>query len=123
MAHSTHTLKLNETWDLTLSDTGNILTTTSAMATAQNAANECRLFTEDAYFDYDKGIPHFITELGSRMPPKSLLRSFLRRAVLRVPDVSRVTDIELFSFDRVNRVLSGRILFSTREGVNVQINI
>ena len=116
--HTRRTLKLNrDTWDLTLDGVGRIALTRDELATAQNVANEARLFTEDAYFIQNKGIPHFIIELGRRVNT-SVLRSYLRRAAMQVPDVKEVTSVEVINFDPKTRTLTGDIQFTTKEGAN-----
>lgn len=116
MAHSRKTLSLSEKWDLQLDGSGRITLNRAAMATAQNVANEARLFTEDAYFIQDQGVPHFIIELGFKQGNTASLRSYLRNAALNVPDVAEVLDISIDSFDPVTRTLSGSIGISTNEG-------
>ncbi len=115
MAHTRRTLTLDKKWDVTLFGTGGISVTGNDLATAQAVANEARLFTEDAYFQQDSGIPHFIVELGNRVN-LSVLRSYLRKAALRVPDVLEVLAVEIISFDPATRTLTGDIRFRTIEG-------
>lgn len=118
MAHTRRTLRLDrETWDLTLDGVGRISLTGDDDATAQNVANEARLFINDAYFIQDQGIPHFIVDLGHRVN-NAVLRSYLRRAALRVPDVREVLSVEILSFDPKTRTLRGDIQFTTAEGVS-----
>lgn len=114
--HTRRTLQLDHArWDITLDGTGRIALAVDDAATAQNVANEARLFTNDAYFDQDRGIPHFAVELGQRVH-NALLRSHLRRAALRVPDVKDVLSVEITGFDQKNRELSGDIRFTTVAG-------
>ena len=115
--HTRRTLLLTKNWDVTLDASGRIALVGEDYATAQNVANEARLFTEDAYFIQDQGIPHFIIELGQRVNP-SVLRSYLRRAALRVPDVKEVLSVDILSFDPKTRTLTGDIQFKTVEGLN-----
>jgi hypothetical protein len=116
MAHTRRTLQLDRaTWDITLDGAGRIALTAGDSATAQNVANEARLFTEDAYFIQDKGIPHFVVDLGRRANPAAL-RSYLRRAALSVPDVKEVLSVEIVSFDPAMRRLTGDIAFTTVAG-------
>lgn len=142
MSHTTYTLRLDPDWDITLDGTGGIavsggkrtansaadLSTANsgnsgtALATSQNVANECRLFTRDAYLAQDQGIPHFLVDLGQRQP-ESVLRSNLRRAALRVPDVAEVTDITLKDAGSEMRTLTGTIQFTTVAGEHVAIDL
>jgi hypothetical protein len=123
--HTTHTLKLDETWDVTLNEAGHIdvITADAPYAAAQNVANECRLFTRDAYFAYDRGIPHFVTELGQRQARTSALKAYLRRAALRDPAVARVASVRVDDFDRETRTLSGAVTLTLMDGENVSLNL
>ena len=85
--HTRRTLTLTQPgWDITLDAIGRIDVTSGDLATAQAVANDARLFTEDAYFVQDQGIPHYAVELGQRLTP-DLIRSFLYRAAMRVEGV------------------------------------
>lgn len=113
-----HTLFLDATWDLTLDQGGNIATVTGPYAIAQNVANAVRLFTDDAYFDRDRGIPHFQIELGHK-PPYSILRT---RIVQAAKAVEGVADATVTFTDPENRLLGGEILLTltTGETANVE---
>ena len=83
-----YTLSLDSNWDITLDSVGNIATRTEAYAIAQNAANAVRLFTKDAYFNQQKGIPHFDIELGNKGAISvPVLSARIRRAVLKIDGV------------------------------------
>ena len=62
---SDFTLKLEDDWDLHVNNAGNLETTEYAQGIAQNVANAFRLFTNDAYYFTERGIPHFLIELNS----------------------------------------------------------
>lgn len=114
-----HTLLLDSSWDLTLDSGNNIATTTEGYAIAQNVANAVRLFTDDAYFDKDKGIPHFDIELGKR-PNLSVLRSRIYAAAMEVEGVASAV-VTFTSFD--DRELKGEIELTTTDGdvINVEL--
>ena len=117
---SAYTLFLTpEKWDLTLDSGGGIAVTQDAYAIAQNVANAIRLFTNDAYYDSDKGIPHFVIELKTR-PALSILRSRCKEAAEKVPGVKNAEVIDL---KLNNRVLSGDIRLILNDGsiANVEI--
>lgn len=117
MPHTRRTLKLDRrTWDLTLNGVGHIELVDEEYATAQSVANESRLFTNDAYFIQDKGVPHFMIELGRRVSNMAVLHSYLRQAALRVYDVKNIKEISVTGFDQSTRVLDGEITFTTKEG-------
>lgn len=118
MPHTRKTLELSERWDLLLTSSGDIAVRNGDIATAQNVANEGRLFTDDAYFIQDKGIPHFSVELGKSSASSILLEAQLRTAARRVDDVSEIVSINVTNFDRKSGTLSGEITFTTIEGEN-----
>ena len=81
-----HSLLLDSDWDIQLDASGNIAETSGDYAVAQNVSNAVRLFTDDAYYDPDRGIPHFAITLG-RKPSMSVFRAVVRQAALGVDGV------------------------------------
>lgn len=122
MAHTRKTLQLNENWDISLNAAGRISIAEGGAATAQNVANECRLFTNDAYYAQERGIPYFEIALG-HVPAQAVLRARLRKAAMLVEDVQEVTSIQLESFDTETRRLSGDIQFTSVGGENGTIEL
>ena len=122
MAHTRKTLLLNGEWDLTLDKSGRIAVAEGAYATAQAVANECRLFTQDAYFEPDRGIPYYLIALGRKLSP-SVLRARLRDAAYLVEDVEDVTDVVLESLDTETRKVTGEIKFTSKEGDNAAVEL
>ena len=122
MAHTRKTLLLDSNWDLCLDKAGRIAIAEGAYATAQNVANECRLFTNDAYFETERGIPYYLVALGRKLSP-SVLRARLRDAAYLVEDVEDVTDVVLESLDTETRRVTGEIQFTSREGENASVEL
>ena len=122
MAHTRKTLLLNSQWDLTLDKSGCIAVADGAYATAQAVANECRLFTQDAYFEPDRGIPYYLIALDRKLSP-SVLRARLRDAAYLVEDVEDVTDVVLESLDTETRKVTGEIHFTSVEGENASVEL
>ena len=123
MAHTRKTLTLSQPgWDLVLDGYGKIDVSVGGYATAQNVANECRLFTNDACFAQQRGIPYFMITLG-KTPALSVLKARLRKAALLVDDVKEVTKIELQNFDTETRQLNGDIQFTSKEGENGSVEL
>ena len=122
MAHTRKTLLLNGNWDLTLDKSGRIAVVDGAYATAQNVANECRLFTNDSYFEPGRGIPYYLIALGRKLSP-SVLRARLRDAAYLVEDVEDVTDVVLESLDTETRRVTGEIQFTSKEGENASVEL
>ena len=125
MPHTRRTLALNGNWDLTLdtdtvggppgAPTGRLALHEGAWATAQNVANECRVFTDDLAFERERGIPYFLLTLGHK-PSPSVLKARLREAALRVEDVAEVTGVDLEALDTDTRLVRGEIRCTTMEG-------
>lgn len=124
MAHTRRTLSLTKKWDLELDTSGNIKLAEGANATAQNVANEARLFTDDAYFSVDKGTPYFASSLGQR-PNEAIVRSYLHDSAMRVQDVQEILTIKLDTIEeKKERKLKGNIQFTTKEDMdNVTVSI
>lgn len=117
---SDHTLNLEDDWDLHVTDAGNLPTTTMAQGIAQNVANAFRLFTNDAYYFTDKGIPHFVIELESH-PKLNILRSRLKKTALNVAGVVDCK-INLMATDE-DRALNGFAELTLENGETTTINI
>ena len=122
MAHTRKTLLLDSNWDLCLDKAGRIAVADGAYATAQNVANECRLFTDDAYFEPGRGIPYYLIALGRKLSP-SVLRARLRDAAMLVEDVEDVTEVVLESLDTETRRVTGEIQFTSKEGENASVEL
>lgn len=119
-----HTLTLDPaTWDLTLTGSGRIATSAGAYAVAQNAANACRLFTGDAYFNRRAGIPHFDVALGQRYRQlDTVIRERLKRAAEAVEGVEKASVSLIYSGDK-NRLLGGDIVLTLDNGETVKVEI
>lgn len=114
-----YTLFLDDNWDVATDGNGNIATVQGAYGIAQNVANAVRLFTNDAYFDQQRGIPHFDIALG-HVPPMSVLRSRIRQAALEVEGVA-AAEITFLSFE--SRVLTGEIQITTITGETASVAV
>ena len=109
-----HTLYLTpDNWDITLDSSGRLQTSANAYAIAQNVANAVRLFTNEAFFAMDEGIPHFDIELGKTRPALSVLRARMREAAL---NVKGVLDAQITLDDVQERKLTGEILLTVADG-------
>lgn len=101
-----------ETWDLTLTTSGDIAVASNPYALAQDAASECRYFTGDDYYDTTHGIPYWRDVLGQK-PQLTLIRSYLLDAALLVPEVVSAA-VYFSSFE--NRELSGQVQVTDVDG-------
>ena len=115
------TLLLNDAWDIEVDKAGNIATTTGSYATAQTAANAIRLFTNDAYFDRTKGIPHFDVGLGK--PYKISQSVLINRIYKTCMAVKGVRDCKVsLDFDENKRIIGGTVYVTDSEQtVSVEI--
>lgn len=101
-----------DNWDITLDSSGRLQTSANAYAIAQNVANAVRLFTNEAFFAMDEGIPHFEIELGYTRPALSVLRARIRETALNVEGVLDAT----VNLDGVrDRKLTGEILLTVAD--------
>lgn len=117
---SAHTLLLADDWDLHVTSGGGIPTAdTEAYAIAQNVANAFRLFTEDAYYFPERGIPHFLLELRAN-PRLNVLKARLKKAALAVEGVKDCT-ITLLNAD--GRELSGYAVLTLTNGETANVEL
>lgn len=106
-------------WDLFVDPNGNIAECYAEYAVAQNASNACRLFTDDAYYDPDRGIPHFAIELKEQ-PSISILRARLKEACEGVEGVNTAS---VNNVNIVDRQLSGQLCLLLNNGTVVDAYI
>ena len=114
-------LFLNDNWDITLNNNGDLMTTSGLYCDAQNVANAIRLFTKDAFLAQDKGVPHFDLDLG-RMPAFSAIRSVYRKNAKAVENI-RDAAIQNLRVDNDTRALTGVIVATTEDGQSVSVEI
>lgn len=79
-------LLLTNNWDITLDSLGNLAIADKNYSIAQDVASAVKLFTNDAYFDTQAGIPHFDITL-KRNPSPTVIRARLKEASENVPGV------------------------------------
>lgn len=116
---SAYTLMLDDSWDITLNNDGKIKVATGAYAIAQNGSNAVRLFQRDAYFDQQKGIPHFDVELGHSIAAVPILEARIRQALLQVEGISdalAVLEVEK------ERILGGNAYITLTGGETAKIS-
>lgn len=113
-------LLLNDKWDIFLSPSGDIALTDGLYCDAQNVANAVRLFTNDAYLDKDKGVPHFAVDLGL-MPSTAVVRSRYRSAAIAVENIADA-DVTITGVTE-GRALEGYIESITDEGQTLRVEL
>ncbi len=109
-------LLLDNNWDITLNENGSLKTADPYYSIAQNVACAVRLFTNDAYFNTDKGIPHFNTTF-QRNPPLSVIRSYIKDAALSVSGVKNAEVVLNYE----NGMLTGEITITLENGETARI--
>ena len=113
------TLLLDDTWDITLDSAGQIAVTSGSYGIAQDVANATRLFTDDAWYDPERGIPHFDLELGHK-PSLSVVRNRFRQAALIVEGV---IDADVQIEGVTDRELTGSINLTLATGETADVVI
>jgi hypothetical protein len=114
-------LFLKENWDIGLDNSGDLITTAGKYCDAQNVANAIRLFTNDAFLNQKKGVPHFSLDLG-KLPALSEVRASYNKAALAVENIKSV-NIEFTDFNNETRTLEGVIRATTDDAENIAIEI
>ena len=104
-----------EKWDLLVDVNGNIAVADEPYRLAQDVACCIKTFTNDLWYNRTFGIPYFETIFGKN-PPLSLVRDYLERAALSVPDVVNAK-ATIQALNRETRVLSGVVLVTDANGV------
>ncbi|TAL90896.1 MAG: hypothetical protein EPN62_00740 [Candidimonas sp.] len=100
------TLLLDRTaWDLVLDASGNIALASNPYAIAQDVASAVKLFKGELWYDTTKGIPYFQEILG-QWPPIALIRAYVEKAALTVPEVVQAQCTIVSTTDRT---ITGRV--------------
>ena len=105
-------------WDLTVDASRNIALAGDPYATAQTVANACRLWSGEAPFNTDRGIP-YETDILGKNPTPGQLAEWYRREAQTVPGVAVATP--LLEFDRNTRVLNGQIQCTLTDGTVINV--
>lgn len=123
MSHTQFTLALTEdTWDLQVGADGSLKTLKKDKAILQNICNECRCFTDDLYFERERGIPWFDDQLGQSLSP-SITQADLRQAAASVEGVESVDDVQLTYLSAEDRTLHAQIEVTTENGFNGRVTV
>jgi len=107
-----------EDWDLCLNSAGQIQVAGIEYSIAQNVANAIRLFTKDAWFDPDRGIPHFDVDLSQPVNIPLIRNQMLQKALA----VEGVADAEVEIYGVTDRELTGRILLTLTTGAKADVD-
>lgn len=117
-----NTLMLNSKWDIYVDDAGNIATVTDDYAIAQNVANAERLMQNDAYFERSRGVPYLQSVMGKRQETsQSVLINRWRQAALQVDGVKDCEPQPIY--DEEGTIIGGRIVATTDNGTEIQVEI
>ncbi len=100
------TLKLTQSWDLTVDGLGNIASATGSEAVAQDVASACRTVQGELFYDTSIGVPYPTLVWGKTFVPQ-LVRSLLEDAAKTVPGVVQAQ--ATIALDSRSRILSGDV--------------
>lgn len=112
-------LLLNNNWDIAITSSGELATVSGAYCDAQNVANAIRLFTNDAFLDTQKGVPHFALDLGVE-PSMSAVRSTYRKTAKAVENIKNVNVNNVI---RKNRSIVGFLTVENETGTTLNIEL
>lgn len=107
-----------ETWDLAVDAGRNIALATDQYATAQTVANACRLWTGEAPYNAERGIP-YETEILGQQPAPRLLASWFQGEAETVPGVESV--VAVLQFDGTDRSLGGQLQCTLTDGTVINV--
>lgn len=107
-----------ESWDLAIDASRCIALAGDPYATAQTVANACRLWSGEAPFNTDRGIP-YATDILGKNPPKQLLASWFEREAKTVPNVQSARAV--LESNRNNRALTGQIQCTLTDGTVINV--
>lgn len=110
-------LLLDTNWDITLDAAGNLAVADENYSIAQEVANAVKLFTNDAYFDTQAGIPHFEISL-KRNVSASVVRARIKEAAENVEGV-KTANVNIIDID--NDTLQAEILLKLDNNTNAAI--
>lgn len=102
----------NAGWDLQIDGQGNIAVATAPYALVLAAANECRTFRGECFYDQTKGIPYLAQILG-KSTPIEYTKAQLVAAALKVPGV---VSARAYLTSTSNRKLGGQIQITDSSG-------
>lgn len=105
-------------WDLIPDQNGDIAVCSDPYATAQQVANECRLYQGEAYYAPDQGIPLDPDVFGGEAS-LAYVGMLMQEAALGVDGVVAATP----NLYRQNREVRGAVLVSTSSGIDLTIGV
>lgn len=100
------------TWDLTLDAAGNLALADPDYSVAQDVASAIRTVQGECWYGATLGMPYFQRMLG-RLPPASLITSWLEQAALTVAGVTAVTVTRLGL--TTSRQLTGMVVVTSTD--------
>lgn len=112
-------LKLSDSWDLTLTPGGSLAIASDTERIVQDVACYERVFHGEPWYAAGDGVPYLVRELGV-LPPAELVRERAVRRALEVPGVAEAM-VELTEF--AARTLHGRIHVTTDEGESLNVTV
>lgn len=103
-------------WDLTLDANHSIALALPPYERAQSVANACRLWSGEAPYNTNRGIP-YETEILGKQPPQRVMAGWYEREAVTVPGV--VSASAVLQYD--NRALTGQIQCTLDDGTVINV--
>lgn len=108
-------------WDLTVDASRCIALAGFPYSVAQSVANACRLWSGEAPYNTDRGIP-YATDILGKNPPRQLMASWFEREAKTVPMVQNArVALEFSASNRQNRTLTGQIQVTLTDGTVINV--
>ena len=110
-----------DSWDLAVDASRNIALAGYPYSVAQTVANACRLWSGEAPFNTERGIP-YATDILGKNPPRQLMASWFEREAKTVPLVQTAQAVlEFNAANRQNRTLTGQIQVTLTDGTVINV--
>lgn len=106
------------TWDLTVDASRSIALAGDPYATAQTVANACRLWSGEAPYNTNRGIP-YETEILGKQPPRELLANWYETEAETVQNVKSASAV--LESSAGNRGLTGQIQCTLNDGTVINV--
>ena len=107
-----------DTWDLAVDASRRIALAGYPYSVAQTVANACSLWSGEAPYDTDRGIP-YDTEILGKNPPRELLANWYEGEAETVPNVKSA--VAVIESNRSDRGITGQIQCTLTDGTIINV--
>lgn len=114
------TMKLEESWDLTLDGDGNLAIATNSEAVAQDVASACMVFSGECWFNNTLGIPWKESVLGHQFTP-GFISQKMQSEAKKLPIVDQA--LASVFFDKSSRRTTGTIRVTDITGASTRVTL